>query len=75
MSSDEHNIIEALDRNRFNELLTKSILAANLWLAINLASQRNDRADVRAKAALLSELTKSAIAVVNTLGKEDVSNG
>lgn len=71
----EQDIVAALDHNRFHELLTKSILAANLWLAINLAAQRGDRADVRAKALLISELTKSAIAVVNTLGKEDVSNG
>lgn len=69
------NVVEALDHNRFQELLTKSVLAANLWLAINLAAQRADKADVRAKAALLAELTKSAIAVVNALGKEDAANG
>lgn len=72
---DEHDIVEALDHNRFRDLQVRSVLVANLWLALNLAAQRGDATDVRLKLHQIKELTKFTIPLVNALGSKEVDNG
>ena len=69
------DITEALDHNRFREIQVRSVLVANLWLALNLAAQRADASDVRQKLEQIIELTRATNALVKTLGSKDVANG
>jgi hypothetical protein len=68
-------VTDALDVNRFREIAHESILACNLWLALNLACERGDRPAARHAAEQIAILTRKSIQLVNCLGKEDVSNG
>jgi hypothetical protein len=68
-------VTDALDVNRFREIAHESILACNLWLSLNLACERGDRPAARHAAEQIAILTRTTIALVNKLGKEDGSNG
>jgi hypothetical protein len=68
-------VVDALDANRFREIAHESILACNLWLALNLACERGDRTAARHAAEQIAILTRTTITLLNKLGKEDVANG
>ena len=74
-AEDRADLIQALDLNRCRELQVKSVLAANLWLAINLAAQRSDTADIRQKFETLTTLYRTTHALVKALGSKEVDNG
>jgi hypothetical protein len=69
------DIVAALDHNRFREIRGEALLAANLWLSLNLAADRGDRAAVATLGGQIRTLTIATLALVKRLGMEDVSNG
>jgi hypothetical protein len=63
-------VSEALDVNRYREIAHESILACNLWLALNLACERGDRAAAFHAAEQIAILTRTTLALVKKLGTE-----
>lgn len=68
----EPTIIDALDVNRFREIKHESLLACNLWLSLNLACERGDRPAAWHAAEQIAILTRTTLALVKKLGKEDL---
>jgi hypothetical protein len=68
-------IVEALDDNRFREIQHETLLACNLWLALNLACERGDRAAAWHAAEQIAILTRATLALVKKLGVAEASNG
>jgi hypothetical protein len=65
-------VTDALDVNRFREIGHESILACNLWLSLNLACERGDRAAAFHAAEQIAILTRTTLALVKKLGTETV---
>lgn len=61
----------ALDANRYREIGHESILACNLWLSLNLACERGDKAATLHAAEQIAILTRSTLALVKRLGSAD----
>ena len=61
---------DALDHNRCRELMVKSALAANLWLSLNLAAQRDASDEVKALYSQIRALTVEASDLIKALGTE-----
>ena len=66
----EPTIVDALDANRFREIRHESLLACNLWLALNLACERGDRPAAFHAAEQIATLTRTTLALVKKLGTE-----
>jgi hypothetical protein len=65
-------IADALDVNRYREIAHESILACNLWLALNLACERGDKVAAFHAAEQIAILTRTTLALVKKLGTESV---
>lgn len=66
---------EALDANRFRELQTRSILAANLWLSLNLAAQRADADECKRLWEKIRTISVDASDLIKALGASTVVEG
>jgi hypothetical protein len=69
------NVADALDVNRYREIGHESILACNLWLALNLACERGDKVAAFHAAEQIAILTRTTLALVKRLGLGEASNG
>jgi hypothetical protein len=65
-------IADGLDVSRYREVAHESILACNLWLSLNLACERGDRAAAFHAAEQIAILTRTTLALVKKLGTETV---
>lgn len=65
------NIADALDVNRYREIAHESILACNLWLSLNLACERGDKAAALRACEQIAILTRSTLALAKRLGNAE----
>ena len=70
-----HEVVEALDQNRFREIGHEALLGGNLWLSLALAAERGDKFAVRHACEQIRVLTKTTFALVNGLGSDDPEAG
>jgi hypothetical protein len=72
---DEPDIRDALDLNRFHELVRLADMGENLWASLYLAAERGDGAACRYHWGQIRAVGRAVGAVVNALGSEDGANG
>jgi len=66
---------DALDLNRYAELVRQSDLGENLWASLRLASERGDAAAITYHCKQIAIVTKATFALVKLLGVEVGDNG
>ena len=63
-------VSDALDVNRFRELRERTILAANLWLSLNLAAERGDAEEIKRLWEKIRTISVDASDLIKALGSE-----
>ena len=69
--ADEHDIVEALDFDRFAEIARLAELASSYWCSIALAAGRGDVLTARVHCHQVAGVTREAFALVKTLGSPE----
>jgi hypothetical protein len=66
---------DALDLDRYHEITRQADLGVNLWASLKLAAERGDDAVIKLNCQQIQAVTKSAFAVVKSLGREEPDHG
>jgi hypothetical protein len=69
--ADEHDLVEALDFDRFAEIARLAVLAASYWHSIALAADRGDVLTACVHAHQVRAVTVEALALVKSLGEPE----
>lgn len=67
------DITEALDHNRFQEIQTRCILAANLWMSLQLAAMRGDAPHCKEMWDKIRKVSVDASDILKALGSKEAS--
>ena len=64
-------VTDALDANRYRELVHEACLGANLWMSLVLAAERGDKAACNHACEQIRTLTAATFRLVKAIGSPD----
>jgi len=69
------SLADALDLNRYEELVRHADILANIWTAFKLAAERGDNACIRYHWEQIRAYSKAVNTLVRALGRDEATDG